>query len=280
MPFLSYAQNFEDVMLWRALGRVTHGFYIDVGSQHPDIDSVTRAFYDRGWSGVNIEPVPAFIELLRAARPRDLNLGVALGKGTGEAILHIVEGSGLSTMDPMVAAHYAAEGQSIYQALVRVRTLAEVCRDHAPCEIHFIKIDVEHYEREVLAGADFVTYRPWILVIESTRPNSRELSFAAWEHLVIGAAYRFVWFDGLNRFYVATEHYDEFARHFETPPNVFDDFLQVNQYRWDRQITEARLQAAEALGRAAAAQERAERLQELLLRRRGLRTLRRRTLRT
>jgi hypothetical protein len=58
---------------------VGSGFYIDVGSQHPDIDSVTRAFYDRGWRGVNIEPVPAYIELLRAARPRDVNLGIALG---------------------------------------------------------------------------------------------------------------------------------------------------------------------------------------------------------
>ena len=47
MTFVSYAQNFEDVMLWRALRHVAHGFYIDVGAGHPDESSVTRAFYAR-----------------------------------------------------------------------------------------------------------------------------------------------------------------------------------------------------------------------------------------
>jgi FkbM family methyltransferase len=264
MTFLSYAQNFEDVMLWRALSKVTRGFYIDVGSQHPDIDSVTRAFYDRGWSGVNVEPAPDLIKLLRSARPRDVNLGIALGESAGEAILHVVEDGGLSTMDPLVASQYAQQGQLISQTLVRVQTLAEICRLYAPPDIHFIKIDVEKYEKEVLAGADFVTYRPWILVIEATLPNSQKSSFDAWEHIVVGAAFRFVWFDGLNRYYVATERYEQLACHFDTPPNVFDDFLQVNQHRWDRLIIDARLQAAEALGRAAAAQEHSRQLQELL----------------
>ena len=64
MTFVSYAQNFEDVMLWRALREVTHGFYIDVGAADPDSDSVTRAFYDRGWSGINVEPVAGAMRLL------------------------------------------------------------------------------------------------------------------------------------------------------------------------------------------------------------------------
>ena len=44
MTFISYAQNFEDVLLWRALGTVERGFFIDVGAQHPDQDTVTPAF--------------------------------------------------------------------------------------------------------------------------------------------------------------------------------------------------------------------------------------------
>ena len=45
--FRSYAQNFEDLMLYRALG-VERGFYIDIGAQHPEVDSVSKAFFDRG----------------------------------------------------------------------------------------------------------------------------------------------------------------------------------------------------------------------------------------
>ncbi|HZF37393.1 MAG TPA: FkbM family methyltransferase, partial [Blastocatellia bacterium] len=46
MSFISYAQNFEDVMLWRALKHIDRGFYIDVGANDPDLDSVTKAFYE------------------------------------------------------------------------------------------------------------------------------------------------------------------------------------------------------------------------------------------
>ena len=63
--FVSYAQNFEDVMLWRAFSHIESGFYIDVGAQHPTIDSVSLAFYERGWTGIDIEPVPEYASLLR-----------------------------------------------------------------------------------------------------------------------------------------------------------------------------------------------------------------------
>jgi hypothetical protein len=74
--FVTYAQNFEDLMLWRALHGVRDGFYIDVGAADPDEDSVTRAFYDHGWRGVNIEPSPEHFAAISAARPRDINFAL------------------------------------------------------------------------------------------------------------------------------------------------------------------------------------------------------------
>lgn len=59
MTFISYAQNYEDVMLHRALKGVEKGFYIDVGANDPVQYSVTKAFYERGWRGINIEPIDA-----------------------------------------------------------------------------------------------------------------------------------------------------------------------------------------------------------------------------
>jgi hypothetical protein len=53
---ISYAQNFEDIILWRALKNVKHGFYEDVGEGDPAKHSVTNWFYDQGCSGVNIKP--------------------------------------------------------------------------------------------------------------------------------------------------------------------------------------------------------------------------------
>ena len=67
--FVSNAQNGEDVVLWRALGDLPRGRYVEVGANHPLIDSVSRAFYDRGWSGVCVEPLPTFAGELRAGPP-------------------------------------------------------------------------------------------------------------------------------------------------------------------------------------------------------------------
>jgi len=73
MGMMSYARNCEDVLLNRVFGGVTDGFYVDIGAGHPSEGSVTKWFYDRGWSGINIEPGDLFAELCDA-RPRDVTL--------------------------------------------------------------------------------------------------------------------------------------------------------------------------------------------------------------
>ena len=110
MPFISYAQNYEDVMLWRALQEVKHGFYVDVGAADPEEWSVTRAFYDRGWSGINVEPLDEYFDKLSHARPRDTNLKVAVAREAGVRTLHTIAGSGLSTFNPRIAARHKTAG--------------------------------------------------------------------------------------------------------------------------------------------------------------------------
>lgn len=82
---ISYAQNFEDVLLWRALKSINNGFYIDVGANDPIVDSVTKWFYEQGWSGINIEPSQEFYKEICTDRPRDINIC----KGAGEQLQHI-----------------------------------------------------------------------------------------------------------------------------------------------------------------------------------------------
>ncbi|MEO8847970.1 MAG: FkbM family methyltransferase, partial [Casimicrobiaceae bacterium] len=107
---ISWAQNLEDVMLARAFHDRAQGFYVDVGAFDPDSDSVTRHFYDRGWRGINIDPVPAQIERFHAARPRDINLGVALGECAGSLQFFDFSPAGLSTLDADVARDIRARG--------------------------------------------------------------------------------------------------------------------------------------------------------------------------
>ena len=76
------------------------------------MDSVTCAFYDRGWSGINVEPLDEYFTRLTKARPRDTNLKVAVGTGSGAADAACFPGTGLSTLDPQIAARHQAAGFS------------------------------------------------------------------------------------------------------------------------------------------------------------------------
>lgn len=227
MTFISYAQNFEDVILWRAMRDVPNGFYIDVGAWDPDLDSVTRAFSERGWRGINIEPLTEGHARLLKRRPRDVNLAVAAGAAADSLDFHEIEQTALSTADPVLAGRYAALGLRVTRRRVDQLTLAEICRAHAPADIHFLKVDCEGQEWAVLAGADFTKYRPWVVLVEATVPCSQEPAFAEWEPVLLKAGYRFAWFDGLNRFYVAAEHFERLAPLIAVPPNCFDNFIRA-----------------------------------------------------
>ena len=129
MNFVSYAQNFEDVIIWRALKAIQHGFYVDVGAQHPIVDSVSKAFYEQGWRGVHFEPVHQWAELLRRDRPDETVLEVALGERNGTLELFDIPDTGLSTGREVYAQlHQAERGFESRTIRVPCLTLDEALR--------------------------------------------------------------------------------------------------------------------------------------------------------
>jgi FkbM family methyltransferase len=243
--FVSYAQNYEDVMLWRALRDVPTGFYVDVGAASPQADSVTLAFYERGWHGINVEPDLASYRTLAKERLRDLNLNVAVSNAPGELPMYFVQHTGLSTLDPGEAQLRTREGRTVVQRLVSVTTLDAIWAEHVPAgqEVHFLKVDVEGAEREVLEGLDWRLRRPWIVVVEATRPNTTEPSHGPWEPILLGAGYALVHRDGLNRFYLAPER-DALRSAFDDPPNYWDHFVLAGQQRAERRARKAEAELA------------------------------------
>ena len=125
-PMISYAQNYEDVVLDRALHAPT-GFYVDVGAASPSTASVTRHFYDLGWSGINIEPLPDYVADLRGQRPRDLTVEAVAGASPGQSEFCVVEGDhDLSTFDARRVEEMMAEGVQAERRLVEMVTLNDV----------------------------------------------------------------------------------------------------------------------------------------------------------
>lgn len=256
MSFISYAQNLEDVMLWRALKNIDKGFYVDVGANDPSIDSVTKHFYLQGWRGINIDPLRQHIEALEVERPRDLNLQLAIGKAEGEIKLWETDIRGWATANIDVVKRHERYGHVGQWHTVRTSTLESVLKEHGAQEIHFLKVDVEGMEEEVLASNDWSTYRPWIVVVEATLPVSQIESYQSWELILTAANYLFAYADGLNRFYVAKEHL-ELLPSFKYPPNVFDGYKVAGWVDDEKKMASAELRASAAEFRALSAEERA-----------------------
>jgi FkbM family methyltransferase len=203
---VSYAQNREDFLIAAFFPDVEAGHYVDVGAGHPEEQSVTKLLYDRGWSGINIEPIPELAAALRAERPRDLTLQVALAATAGEATFRQYTGWGLSTLNAEMAAEHQAHPTSwtdeYTEYNVETVTLAGVLEEHPLPHAHVFKVDVEGAEYDVLSGVDWDRFKPDLVCIETE--HIRE----DWYPILHSAGYEQVFHDGLNAYLLSSE-----ARH-------------------------------------------------------------------
>lgn len=238
MTFISYAQNFEDIMLWRALKHIKKGFYIDVGAFSPHDDSITKFFYEhQNWKGINIEPNFTQHQEFLIHRPRDINLPLAIGNQEKHLEFYIIKdpsnkNTGLSTFSKTIAQKHYTQGYSIKNKTIQVITLEQLFEKYVPPlqEIHFLKLDVEGFEQEVIQSNRWEHYQPWIILVEAISPVDYQETYQTWEPLLLSAGYSFVYSDQLNRFYVSSKH-TELSQAFKYPPNIFDSFVIYNQIK-------------------------------------------------
>ncbi|MBB3143619.1 FkbM family methyltransferase [Phyllobacterium trifolii] len=217
----SYAQNQEDVLLNRVFKNVKDGFYIDIGAYHPTIGSVTRTFYDRGWSGINVEPGEVFDELKRA-RPRDINIKAAVVDHEGKVdLLQNLADPGTSKV---ATKESSAETEGSKALRVQAVKLDRLVTQHVGARtINFLKIDAEGSESAIIRSTNWKAVRPQILVIEATAPWSNRLVNQEWEATLLANDFTRVYFDGINVFYVRNE--DRSLRSlFKLPVNVLDNY--------------------------------------------------------
>lgn len=230
-----YAQNKEDLLIRGFFPDVKQGFYIDVGANDPVIDSVTKLLYDEGWSGINIEPITRHFIALKEQRQRDITLKVGLSDKPGELTFReYPEGDGLSTFDRSMVDYYENDGhpfptKKYEEYTVAVQTLQEVVGKQGVEHIHFLKIDVEGYEYEVIHGYDWNGVRPELLCIEANHIKND------WKPVLKKHGYHEVFFDGVNSYFLAEEsmhrkdYFDYPAAAFSGNPIYYPAFLEVEK---------------------------------------------------
>lgn len=220
MRYKSYAQELEDIILYFVLKDVEKIFWIDVGANDPIDISVTNFFSLRGGKGINIEPLRSMCLLLEEERPRDINLCVGVGKEMGYMDL-VACGTG-STFDAVVSSKMENSGE-LRRHNKRMVTLQYIFQKYVKKEqeVHFCKIDVEGYEKEVLEGiSDWYECRPWIYVMESAEPGTTIPCYDKWENMLLDNGYLFAYEHGINRYYV-----DECKEHLIERFKMVDDFI-------------------------------------------------------
>lgn len=236
-PMISYAQNGEDVILRRIFENQKTGFYVDIGASHPEFLSVTKHFYDQGWRGINIDPLKKSIELFTEARPRDLNLNLAIAsEGGAREFFEVKDYPELSTFE---ASRSLTDKYHVTSYQVDIISGDQLFSEYITEDVDFMKIDVEGTEYEILSSINFLKYRPKILIVEATTPNAtfpgwQNLksidNFEKWESLLVKSGYMFAYFDGLNRFYVSEEN-RQFLIYFEVGLCLWDNFSLQSQVK-------------------------------------------------
>ncbi|MFC1621900.1 FkbM family methyltransferase [Patescibacteria group bacterium] len=167
--FKSYSQEREDIFIDKFFEGKSKGFYVDVGAHDPVRFSNTKRFYDKGWSGINIEPDAELYERFVKDRTRDTNLNLGIGSKKGKFTFFKMFPSTLSTFSEDEAKDYERQGYKILEKVqVPMMRLDSILEKYSKGRrIDFFSIDTEGYDLEVLQSNDWDSFSPKLICIES-----------------------------------------------------------------------------------------------------------------
>lgn len=172
----SYSQGNEDILIDKLLNKKKKGFYVDVGSYDPTRFSNTKRFYQRGWSGINIEPNPNRINQFNKSRTRDINLNLGIANKKGELDFFEFDPNTLSTFSKNTAKEYLKQGFTLKKTTkIKVQKLGDVLKNTAIKHFDFFSIDTEGFDLQVLKSNNWDKFKPKIICIESSQKGINDI---------------------------------------------------------------------------------------------------------
>jgi FkbM family methyltransferase len=161
-----YSQFGEDILLQKFFPEGS-GHYVDVGANHPIRNSNTHLLYKRGWSGINIDPDPFSIALLKNKRKRDINLQCGIGD-KGSQTLYRFSDSRVNTFSEDAAKEHIKNGLQLLEKLpISMYPLSEILEKNPLPSFDVLTVDAEGFDLKVLQSNDWDRYRPTLVLAES-----------------------------------------------------------------------------------------------------------------
>jgi FkbM family methyltransferase len=181
----SYAQQGEDIVLWNILAQflaLRPITYLDVGAHHPVQTNNTYLFYERGNSGVLVEPNPTLWDALAGLRPRDALIrgGIGVDGKDSEADYYMINNTNgdLNTFSKEMAESYSAKSggkfsiqQVVRMPLVDINGVMQKYWGGAP---HLLSLDTEGFELPILRSIDWKRFRPAVICVDTIDFGSRK----------------------------------------------------------------------------------------------------------
>jgi FkbM family methyltransferase len=170
-------QEGENIILERIFAKRYNGFYIDIGAHHPVRFSNTLNLYQKGWTGINIEPNHETIEIFKKMRSRDVNLNIAVSTKKNKCNYYEFKDPALNTTDMKICRMRERQGyRCIEKSIVQTKTLNEILLQNCKKNIDLLKIDVEGKELDVLKSNNWERFIPNVIICELINVNLEKLS--------------------------------------------------------------------------------------------------------
>lgn len=169
----SFSQTGEDRILhflFQSIG-IEKPTYLDIGANHPVNGSNSYFFYQRGSSGVCVEPDPDLASQIKHLRKRDicLNVGIGLNKSTAADFYIFPEPyTGWNTFDKNEAEYRKANWHP-YDKVIKMplENINDILLKNFKITPDFISIDVEGLDFDILQSLDFDKHKPKVLLAET-----------------------------------------------------------------------------------------------------------------
>lgn len=169
---ISYSQCGEDLIVDFVLQqmKIARPTYLDIGAHHPVYLSNTFLFYERGCTGVCVEPDPALHSRIAKARKRDVCLNVGVGVGAiASAKFYVMTSRTLNTFSRLEAERYESYGTQHIESILDIPLVQveKIIHDNFPAGLNFVSLDVEGLDYEILKTFDLSRHRPEVFCIET-----------------------------------------------------------------------------------------------------------------
>lgn len=156
-----------------------NGFFVDVGAYDGETYNNTLFFEENyGWKGINFEPIPEIFDKLSKRRPNCINYNVAVTDVNGEAEFCCNDMlSGLQTnYDPRHINRINSDNidKAFDSRVLKVPTkrLNGLLKENGVKRVHYLSIDVEGAEFNVIKSIDFEDVFIDVIGFENNYPDT------------------------------------------------------------------------------------------------------------